>query len=418
MMIQIIKKQCLMIWRNPAQLFLLIGLPIVFILILGTALNQFFEGETMRIQTKIAIIEHNSELEQADKFIQEMGKEAGLKKEQVASLKENLPIQRLKSLFYSKELSDTIDIKEVSEDEKDEILHDNTYSAIIEVPEDFTYTYLAHMIKHKKKIPQLRVIGNEQQQISVEFIQGIIENFQRQLTLSVFMSENKLDEQAMNIPASLFANNRTTMDQHEPISAKSYYTVGMAVMNALFVASTIGIIGFREKETFVFNRIILANVSRWIYFSGVLLSTVIFAFLQLLIIFSFSWLVFKVTWPNLFAFFLITIAFSMAVGGIAVLLTAISYRMHTERITNFFSSAIVAIMALIGGSFFPIGDSSEVVRKISELTPNGAGMVAYLSTLRGNDITDVSMSVIYLCLFGVIMIILAAFTFPKRGETM
>ena len=49
------------------------------------------------------------------------------------------------------------------------------------------------------------------------------------------------------------------------ISTKSYYAVGMAVMNVLFMASAISGITFLEKKSHVFDRVILANVSRWVY---------------------------------------------------------------------------------------------------------------------------------------------------------
>lgn len=398
------------------QLLLLIGLPIILILILGFALSNFMDGESPEIQAKIAIIEHNSEMEQFDQFIHEMNKETGFNKRNIASMEKSLPIQTLKSLFHSKKLAKMIEVKETSVSKKDEILNDNTYTAVIEVPEDFTYKYLFHIMLNDGEIPQLRVIGNEQQQIGVDVIQSIIENFQQQLTLGAFIKKNGINEQALVIPDSLFTNTRTTIDQNKAVTSKDYYTVGMAVMNALFIASTIGTIAFKEKQTFVFNRIILANMSRWIYFSGVLFSTVIFASIQLLVIYGFAWFVFDVTWSNLFAFFIITVSLSIAIGGIAVLLTAISYQIRSETITNFFSSAIVSIMALIGGSFFPIGDSSEFVRVIGNFTPNGAGMSAYLSILRGNALTDVITPILYLCFFGVTMIIIAALTFPKRRE--
>src|SRR5690625_6912958 len=51
----------------------------------------------------------------------------------------------------------------------------------------------------------------------------------------------------------------------EPVDAKEYYTIGMAVMNVLFIASTIGSYAYREKRTHVFNRIIVADIPRWKY---------------------------------------------------------------------------------------------------------------------------------------------------------
>ncbi|WP_170875191.1 ABC transporter permease [Virgibacillus pantothenticus] len=413
---QIIKKQFLLLWRNPVQLLLLIALPIILIFILGCALSSFMNGDTPEIEAKIAIIEHRSETEQLDQFLLDMNGRTDFHKENMVNMEKALPIQTLKSIFNTEALSEMVEVEEVSVSKKEEILNDNSYTAVIEVPEDFTYKYLSHTLLNGDEMAELLVMGNEQQQIGAGVIHSIIENFQQQLTLGTFLEQKGLDQQIMSLSDSLLESKRTSLQQNKIITAKDYYTVGMAVMNALFIASTIGTIAFREKKMFVFNRIILANMSKWVYFSGILCSAVIFTFFQLCIIYGFAWLIFDVTWENMFAFLIITIAFSVAVGGIAVLLTAISYQMHSETITNFFSGAIVALMALVGGSFFPIGDSSELIQAIGNFTPNGSGMSAYLSILRGNSLQDIGSHILFLCLFGSAMIIIAALTFPKKGE--
>ena len=45
---QIVKKQGLLLWRNPGQLLLLVGLPVILIAILGTALSSMMEGRGPR----------------------------------------------------------------------------------------------------------------------------------------------------------------------------------------------------------------------------------------------------------------------------------------------------------------------------------------------------------------------------------
>src|SRR5690625_3964459 len=128
---------------------------------------------------------------------------------------------------------------------------------------------------------------------------------------------------------------QTGIGQKQAINSQQYYTVGMAVMNILYIATAISSFAFAEKQSQVFNRVILSNVSRWTYFMGVFISSSLFGFIQLLIIYSFSWLVFGVKWP-IPDFLTVTLCISMAVGGLATLLTSISYRMNSEQMTNFF----------------------------------------------------------------------------------
>ena len=54
---------------------------------------------------------------------------------------------------------------------------------------------------------------------------------------------------------------------------------------------------------------------------------------------------------------------------------------------------------------------------LGNLTPNGAGMSAYLSILRGDGFSDISEHVLFLILFAVVSIVIAALSFPKRGAT-
>ncbi|WP_077702973.1 ABC-2 transporter permease [Virgibacillus dokdonensis] len=413
---QIIKKQFLLLWRSPVELLLLLALPVVLIVILGSALGNFMDGDSPGMHAKVAMIEHSSEREQFEKFKRDFETDLGLTEDTVANIEKRLPIQTLKTIFHTKEISKMMELEEISVEEKSKILQEDTYTAVIEVPEDFSYQYLSYILLDRKQAPQLQLYENEEKQLSAGAIQSIIKSFQQQLTLESLLEEKGMEQNEADLSTISVEGQQKNLEQRKSITAKEYYTVGMAVMNALFVASTIGLIAFREKQSFVFARIILANMSKWTYFTGVLCSAVIFSLIQLLVIYGFAWLIFDVTWGDLTAFIVITIAFSIAVGGITVLLTAISYRMHSETVTNLFSSVIVSILALVGGSFFPIGENVQVIELIGNFTPNGSGMSAYLAILRGESIGKIGNHILFLSVFGFAMIMIAAMTFPKRGK--
>ncbi|UJL47500.1 ABC transporter permease [Virgibacillus sp. NKC19-16] len=417
---QIVKKQVLLLLRNPVQLLLLVGLPIILIAILGTALGGMMSGESPEINVKLAVIEHEDEEEQVDRFVESIEDE--LPPESVEEIGANIdglmPIRILKEdVLRSEALEEMVDFHEADPSELAELVDDNTYTAIIEIPENFTYDMLAYMVLDEPTQPELQVSQNEEHQIGTSIVNDILQQYQEQLTLGTFLSKNGIDERAIALDEDMFVGEITPINQGNPVTSKGYYAVGMAAMNVLFIASTIGSIAFLEKKLHVFDRIILGNVSRWVYFVGVLLSAMVIGFLHLLIVYGFAWLVFGVTWPDLLAFFTVTLAFATAVGGIAVLLTAISYRFNSELITNFFSGIIVTIMAFLGGSFFPIGDSSVFLRTIGNLTPNGAGMSAYLTILRGDGMSEIWNHILFLVIFAMVAIILAALSFPKRGSS-
>src|SRR5690625_7829931 len=114
-------------------------------------------------------------------------------------------------------------------------------------------------------------------------------------------------------------------------------------------------------------------------------------------------------------FIIVTLCFAMAVGGLSSLLTAISYKINTEQVTNFFGTILIAFFALVGGSFFPIGDLSNVIQMIGDFTPNGAAMSAYLGLLRGDQLLDVARHLTYLIGFSLCVLVIGFFCFSKMG---
>lgn len=419
---QIIKKQGLILLRNPRQLLLLVGLPIILIAILGTALAGMMDDDTTpAIHVKVGILEHEDEEAQTDRFLEKL-EDKGLPEEAMEEIQANreqmTPIQMLKkSVFGSGELKEMVELREVKSAEKEAVMSDDSYDALLEVPENFTYDALAFMFLDEPSQPMLHLFQNEGSDIGFSVVKDVVQQFQEQLTLNTFIGKEGIDPSVIKIDKDAFAGETIPFNQQEPVSAQGYYAIGMVVMNVLFIASTIGSMAFLEKKMYVFDRIILANVSRWIYFAGILISTSLFAFLQLMLIYGFSWLVYGVQWPHLLPFIAVSLAYAIAVGSIGVLLTALSFRINTEAILSLFSIIIVSLLAFIGGSFYPVGDSSAFLQRLGDLTPNGAAMSAYLAVLRGDGISAISHHLYFLVIFAFVAILIAAMSFPKRGLT-
>ncbi|MFS0752312.1 ABC transporter permease [Oceanobacillus sp. 1P07AA] len=416
MIFQLIKKQLLLLLRNPIQLLMLLVLPIILIVILSTALSGFMQGDNPQLTIKIAWLEQQDETSQVDEFLENMN-ELGVPSEVFPDKDALHMITTLREdVFLSEELSSMIELHQIDESEKESILEEAAYSAIIEVPEDFTLELLEAIALEENVVPQLELYVNQEQQIGAEVVESIIHNFNEGLVMNQFMEESGLP-----ISYEELYNNEVTgeiqhIEQRTPISSQMYYTIGMAVMNALYVASTLGFFVYREKEIHVFDRLIVADMSRWKFFFSVLISAAVVSFIQLLFIFGFSWLVFKITWPSMISFFTITFSLALAVGGTTVLLTAISYRINTEEIIGFFSGIIVSIFAFLGGSFFPIGELSPLIQQIGNMTPNGASLSAYIQVLQGAPLKEIAPYLIVLICFTFLSILLAVVSYPKRGS--
>ncbi|WP_010093824.1 ABC transporter permease [Ornithinibacillus scapharcae] len=411
---QIIKKQGLLFLRNPQQLLLLIALPIILVMILGTALSGMMNGSSSPLSLKIAFLESEGEEEQVKAFLADVKEQLPVEAfaEIEANLGNMLPVSTIKSVFDSEEVRDFIEVEYLKPSERNEIIKDDSYTAVIEVPKNFSYDLLTTMIVGGTA-PTLKVTYNEEKQVGTSIIASFLTQMQNQFTKQNFLAQQGI--QLSELAVEEMKAEIVTVNEKNPIEATSYYTIGMVVMNVLFIAGAISYYAFHEKQIGVFNRIILADVSRWVYFTGVFLTGMIFSFIQAIVIFAFSWLVFGISWPDVGLFLLVTVAFSFAVGGLTVFLSALNYKLNSEMITNFFMNIIVILLSVLGGSFFPIGDYVPAIQSMGNMTPNGSGLSAYISILRGENIAAISENLLFLVGFGMIMILIAVLCFPKRG---
>lgn len=417
MLFQLIKKQLLLLWRNPVQIFYLFGLPIILIVILSIALAGFMEGGSPKLELKVAWLEHENEAAQVERFINEM-EGIGVSAEAFGDQGQLQMMTNLREeVFQGEELQEMFELEMIQEDEKAEVLADGANSGLIEVPEDFTYDMLQVISGQSSEVPELLLHVNQEDGIYSSVLTQIMEQFNDMLATQTFLQQNGLGIEIEAMQSAASVGEQIQIDQVDPVSSREYYTVAMAVFNGLYVASTIGFFAMRERQYQVFDRIIVGDMSKWLYFLSILISGTIIAFLQLLFLFGFSYLVFQVTFPDILALLLTTFSYAVSIGGITVLLTAISYRLQTETIIGFFTGIVTSILAFIGGSFFPIGELSETIEHLGNMTPNGAGLTAYIQLLRGSSIQDISNYLIFLAGFGAAMILIAAMSFPKRGAT-
>lgn len=414
---EIIKKQGIVFMRNKQQLFLLLMLPIILISILSASLSGFISGDTVEIEAKVALIENRHEAEQIEKFVQELESRELPEEIKIPLIHtaRNLPFVELLKEDAFKEVSNMIEVVEVAPEEKTTILANDTYTAVIEIPDNFTYDTLMSVLLNEGEPHSINIYENEAKEIGARAVKSVVEAFQEQLTMSQYAATNQIDPVVLEADAEQAIGTIESIGQSEPINSQEYYTIGMAVMNVLYLATAIGSFAFLEKQSQVFNRVILSNVSRWTYFTGIFASGSLFACIQLLIIFGFSWMIYGVAWP-VSPFIIVTIFLSMAVGGLSTLLTAISYRMNSESVINFFSTILIAFLALLGGSFFPIGEISNIIQWVGDFTPNGASMSAYLALLRGDEFIQIIPHLSFLLIFTAILLLVAVFSFPKRGQ--
>ncbi|MBE4909232.1 ABC-2 transporter permease [Bacillus luteolus] len=419
MIIPFIKKDLVVLLRNPQELMVLLLMPLLLITILGFALGGVMGKDAPPISAKVAFIDHSDETKDIEAFMEKV-KAKSLPVEAVESLSQGAdqlkPIQILvNEVFGNKELKEIVQLEKINQDQIDAVLNDESYAAVIEIPENFTLDILSSVLLEEPASTSITLYKNEGKVISTNIVEDVLLHFQKQLSTMTVIGKAGILLEAVDSKAFGAVE---TVSKRDPINSVQYYTVGMSVMFIMFIASNSSSFAYREKQLHVFNRIILSNTSRWSYLTGVFFSVMLIAFIQQIILYGVTSLVFDVVWEDILGFIVVNLSLCFAIGGLATLLTSLNFRINSEAVSSFFGNVMVAIFAFLGGSFTPIGDSSSVIGFLGNLTPNGAGMSSLLQLLQGAELSSIYNHILFLLVFGLIMMTVAVVSFPKRGDAI
>lgn len=418
MIMSFVKKQLLLMVRNRQHFTLLLAMPLILVWIINFAVGDLWSQETPALEGKIAIAEHGDEqkdLEQIKQDLNQIPVPEEQKKRILADIEQFQPVHLLKKQVLGNEaFQQSLKLEEITPNQIHELKDNDDYAVIIEVPEHFTYQLFMNIAAdHQDTVPELTYYFNESSEFTAGVIMDLLLAFEEEMkTMMIFERYNLAD---LRVPTEEIKGSVQTLSRANPLTSTMYYAVGMSVMFVLYIASTLGTYAYDEKRLHLFDRLILARSSRWTYLAAIFLTGTLLAFIQLLILYGMSSIFFRMKWPDLNQFLLITFILSMSIGALSTLLTSFNYRMDSNQASSVFSNLIVTVVAFLGGSFFPVQFISEFIKTIGNLTPNGAALSAYLTSLQGYGFSDIQPYLTNLLIFAVTVTIIAAFMFPKRG---
>ncbi|MFB6465281.1 ABC transporter permease [Cytobacillus sp. Hz8] len=398
----------------------LLLMPFVLIAILGSALSAINDGGTPDIDIQLAVV-NKDQPDAAKVKMKESIIKSGLPREtqaqMTAAMEDFNPTNTLlHNVLESKELNKTIHIKyldSIPASEKEKL----KYSAIAIIPENFSLQFYQHVFSKIGAAPEIKLEENESKSLESKVVKDIFTSFEEQVTLYSTLISAHIQPAQLQEKTAKQIGKIETVAKKEPINTVSYYAIGMSVMFIFYVASTIASLAYEQKESQVYNRILLANVPKLSIFVGIFLSTFIVVFLQINILFGMSALIFHVHWSNVIGYIVVTILLSMMIGGFAVLLSAISYRGKSEKTSQIFGSFLVPILAFLGGSFFPVSQFGEGFEFFSSFTPGGAGISAFMKMMQGYSLADISTQMSSIMVTVLLLVAVALLIQPNRGDS-
>lgn len=424
-----VKKDLLLMLRDRKELAILVLMPFILIAILGFALGGFLNGETsLNLHMSFIVVDEDDEVAGKERLVHEIESSPHYSDEQKVQLIQVIQNigthEMLYGLLDHEEFAATSEYQVMNLDDARQELKKDRVAAIVHIPPGFSYDMLSKMVLGKGTEASLRIEGSSSYEISSSILQDILMDFAHQVNFQ--SSLNRLGQETGEViiiqDAPVQPETRLggieNVSVNEPVNSSQYFTIGMAVMFVMYVATSMAVKAFAERRQFTFDRILITGTHPLRFLSGKFVSTVILAFLQLTLLFILSTLVFQTFVGQSVEFWfwmvIITLALAINVGGLATLLTSLSFRSGNEGLIQIFAGLLVTILAVLGGSFFPTSQMPEALAEIGRWVPNGSALYSYTQLVQGAGIDKIGVMIVRILVMAVVFIGASLWLFPRR----
>ncbi len=435
--IKIIIKDLKIILSDKKALAIMILMPIILTTILSMALKgSFADGNSDFEPINIAVVKLYNENEDNIMFESSLNNSILTKnmgEDTVKSLIDSSDKVNPEKFFFddfldSKDVTKFIKYTVVSDKNKAlEMLTSEEVSAIVLLPNKFIYDMKVNLLTPFRNKVNIEILTHPDKSFSGNIVNSVIDAYSNAMS-TIIIGKNVVIENAIayNIGSGGFDNldelmegisniitsinvdiENVVMEGRKQINSADYYAVGMMTMFILFAAGIGGRMLLEEKDNQTYQRMVVAGTTKLQILSGNFITVFLIALLQITVMIVFTHFALKVQWGNIVAIILISVTASFAVAGLGSFIGALTYMAGNYKMANMFESAIVQVMALLGGSFFPIDVMPEFMKNLSFLSLNGIALKAYLKVITGYVTADIINYVVILTATGICFMIAA-----------
>ncbi|MFA5844197.1 MAG: ABC transporter permease [Coriobacteriia bacterium] len=360
--------------RDKPALGILLGMPMVLIFILGSALGGIGKGGAGRVPIAVVALDRG---------------EAGT---------------RIAEAFESTELEDVFEAHRfVTEAAARRAVERGDLAAALVIPERFSDDLTAG------SGVSLRVWADPGREVAAGIVRAVAESLATRVSAvavaaqvtgeAVGRSGLSRDPRVAMAAARSAADELGRADglarvrvaeakarlQHK-MTTLDYYAGGMSVMFLLF-GSMFGAFSLVEERTGgTLARLLAGPVSRVQALAGKTLGVFVVGVVQALTLYGFTRLL-GVAWgPDVLALGLIGFSTIVAVTGMALMLSTLA---KSVRGVGAIAPLVIQVQAAAGGSFFPVSALPEWLRPVHYLTVNGWALDGILAVMRGAGVAEV-----------------------------
>jgi ABC-2 type transport system permease protein len=183
------------------------------------------------------------------------------------------------------------------------------------------------------------------------------------------------------------------------LSSETFYSAGMAIL-FLFLTVQFGVLGLlEERQNGTMARLLAAPVSSRSIVAGKALTSFVLGLVSMSVLVAASTVLLGAEWGNSLGVAVMVLAGIVAAMGIMFVVAA--FARSPEQAGNL--QAIIAfVLAMLGGTFFPIAQVGGLVSSLSLLTPHAWFLRGLGDLAAGGGVGAVFPAALYVALFGII----------------
>ena len=295
-------------------------------------------------------------------------------------------------------------------------LEDNELTSLIVLPKSYIRDVIINMSPMAIEEIEIKVLNNPEKSYGSSIVSKIVSEFsenlssqmiQRKVVQELFSEENlspsnfnfNYQQESINIKYK-----DESIEEMKTVSRGQYYSVAMMAMFILFGASYGSKFMLLEKRRFTLQRQKVAGVSPFSLLVGKLALIFLVGIIQIFAMILTSSLGFNVYWGNPGILIVLVLLTAFAVMGFGTLLAAIALKADSFRAVNMMESGVFQVIALFGGSYFPIFLMPDWFQAISKVLLNGVALNTFLNLMMDVPVKEMLPGIISLLINGLLFL--------------
>ncbi|MCX7923811.1 MAG: ABC transporter permease [Clostridia bacterium] len=375
MILHIALKDLKIIFKDKKALMIMLLMPAIIMLILGSALGSVFTDELKINKFSIAVV-NNDDGQMSQVFINKVLRES---------------------------MGDMFNTFVVEGATAEKMLSNKTVPSIIVIPQNFSKN-----IDSNKPV-NIEVKSQIDQQFKSSIVKSVTEGFAQGLSqssavafaaLDIFKKHNIpvpkppmegmtesmaiMQELQKKLSTEMIKFNESNEERQKNLSGIQYYSATMLVMFMLFGMSQGTKVMVEERESKTLGRIMSTRVGKLNLIMGKFLGLLFICFTQSMILIVFTRVVYGVNWGNSIpGLLLITFCAVFAGAALGMMIATIA---KTPGAADGIGQAFIQVFTLIGGGMIPLFVMPDFVKYMANFTLNSWATKGYNDLMMGMGI--------------------------------